>query len=441
MQAIILAVGDELVLGQTVDTNSMYLSAQLARHGIATVYHRTVGDDQQAIAEAIRAAAGKAQVIIVTGGLGPTEDDLTRQGLASAMETPLIQDAASVERIESYFASRGRTPSENNLLQALHPEGSSVIENTCGTAPGIMAQIGSSTVYVTPGVPMEMRKMFSDSIAPNLWGDREQDRSSKHYIRSMKVNTFGMGESLVAQNLGELMARGRNPQVGTTVTDGIISVRVRSSGHSLDDVEAQLADTVREVEGIVGPLAFGHDEQALQDDLVAMLVQKNMTVATAESCTGGLIGKLLTEVSGSSQIYPGGWVTYSNQMKMSQLNVPAELIESHGAVSEPVACAMAQGACCNSGADLAAGVTGIAGPGGGTKEKPVGTVWIGLAHRGTKDVKEVKVESRCLQLGGNRAMIRDRAAKYALQFLRFHLLGLSMDALLQPASEIDVKSS
>jgi nicotinamide-nucleotide amidase len=448
MQAIILSVGDELVLGQTVDTNSAFLSAQLARHGISTVYHCTVADDQASIAESIRSAAGRADVIIVTGGLGPTEDDLTRQGLADALDVALVEDPASIDQLNAFFAGRGKTPSPNNMVQALHPQGSTMIENTCGTAPGIKAQLAGSAIYVTPGVPSEMRAMFELSIGPRLWADPATSSANPtgkpaagRFIRSAKVNTFGLGESLAAQRLGSLMARGRNPQVGTTVTDGVISVRIRSEGDDESSVEQALNDTLAQVETLLGPLCFGRDEQTLQDDLVHKLREHKLTLATAESCTGGLIGKRVTEVSGSSEIYLGGWITYSNQMKIAQLGVPEALIAEHGAVSQEVARAMASGTLTHSGADLAVGITGIAGPGGGTAQKPVGTVWLGLAWQEAgrpgagRAEAGANTEAVLLQLSGDRSTVRDRATKHALQRLRFHLLGISMNSILQTMSD------
>lgn len=417
MQAIILSIGDELVLGQTVDTNSAYLSAQLAQRGIGTLYHQTVADDLPTIRQAIVLASQQAGLVIISGGLGPTEDDLTRQALAEAMNQPLVLDEPSVEAIRKFFTMRGREMPDRNKVQALHPQGTTIIANTCGTAPGIKARFNRATIYVTPGVPREMFAMFRLSIEPEL-ASLSADRQ---VILTATVHTFGLGESTVGEMLGDLMARQRNPKVGTTVSHGLVGVRVRSEFADATEAQRQMDDTIRQVEAKLGRFVFGRDEQTLQSSLVRLLRQKKLTLATAESCTGGTIGQMITDVSGSSDVYLGGWVTYANAMKTQHLGVPAELLAEHGAVSAPVARAMAAGALQRSGADLAIAITGIAGPSGGTEEKPVGTVWIGLAAR------DREADAWHFHLPGDRDTVRDRSSKCALQLLRFHLLGESID--------------
>ncbi len=418
MQAILLSIGDELALGQTVDTNSGWLAAQLAANGIPTRLHETVADDRGLIAASIRWAATKAELIIVTGGLGPTDDDLTRQALADAMGCELIEDAKSLADLEALFRDRGYPMAERNRVQALHPVGSRMIPNPAGTAPGIVAQLGECVIYVTPGVPREMKAMFRDSILPNL----RPAAGGARTILTTKVNTFGRGESDVAERLGELMDRGRNPTVGTTVSMGLCSIRVRSESADSDRARQQMEDTLRQVEDRLGPIVFGREDASLQDAVVALLVERGQTIATAESCTGGMIGSLLTDVAGSSGAYLGGWVTYTNQLKDEQLGVSRDTLEKHGAVSEPVVRAMAEGARQRSGADYAVSVSGIAGPGGGRDDKPVGTVWLGLAGPG-------ETLARRGHFHGPRGVVRDRAAKCALQMLRLTLLGESLDHL------------
>lgn len=429
MHAIILAIGDELVLGQTVDTNSAHLSAELAARGVGTLYHQTVADDRPAIADAITHASTRAPLLVISGGLGPTDDDLTRQALSDALGRPLMRDAAAVEAIRRFFEQRGREMPIRNETQAMHPEGTTVIPNTCGTAPGIRATLNDAEIFVTPGVPREMQVMFEQVVLP--WVEERlvaagDGGNARRVILTEKINTFGLGESDVADLLGELMGRDRNPKVGTTVAGGIVSVRVRSEGDDRAAARQALEATVAEVEAKLGAVVFGRGLQTLQHALVSLLIERGLTLTTAESCTGGLIGSYLTDVAGSSAAYLGGWVTYSNAMKSAQLGVPAELLVEHGAVSEPVARAMAEGALENAGADLAVGVTGIAGPGGGTADKPVGTVWIGLAHR---DGGSITTEALRFNMFGERDMIRDRSAKAALQLLRLHVLGEPFDAI------------
>jgi nicotinamide-nucleotide amidase len=422
MPAILLSIGDELTLGQTVDTNAAWLAGRLSSLGIACGEHRTVPDDLDLIAETIEQCAARAEVLIITGGLGPTDDDLTRPALAKAMGVDLVEDPASVEHIASYFQSRGRVMPERNRIQATHPETSTMLENTCGTAPGIRASLGPCEIFVTPGVPREMRAMFDRDIEPAIVAKAGTART----ILTTKLNSFGTGESDIAELLGDLMARDRNPVVGTTVANGLVSVRVRCEHDLADEAKTLLEETCKAVETRVGPLAFGYDVATLQETVIDLLVEQGKTVATAESCTGGLIAGMLTDVPGSSAAVLGGWVTYANAMKHAELGVPTETIEQHGAVSQPVIEAMARGALVQSGADFALATSGVAGPGGGSEDKPVGTVWIGLACR---EGEEAVVETRLARLSGDRETIRDRSAKCALQLLRLKLMGEDLDRL------------
>lgn len=425
MQAIILSIGDELVLGQNIDTNSAYLSAYLTTRGIGTLYHQSVADDLVAITRAIQQASELVELVIITGGLGPTDDDLTRQALADALNVPLVEHGPSLEALEARYKNLGRTMPPRNRVQALHPQGTQVIPNNWGTAPGIHANLGKAAIYVMPGVPSEMKPIFAASIAPaidKLAGDRD-------VILTHKLNTFGLGESNVAQKLGSLMDRSRNPKVGTTVSQAIVSVRIRAEFPSPDEAHAQLADTISQVKAALGPAVYGQNDEQLADAVVELLTEQQMTLATAESCTAGLIAKRITDVSGSSLAFVGGWVTYTNGMKMSQLGVRKETLDQHDAVSEPVALQMALGALDKADSDLAVSVTGLAGPTGETKEIPIGTVWIGLAQR-DRHTRKTAVTAHCFHIPGQRDEVRDRAAKCAMQLVRYTLLGLPVDSLM-----------
>ncbi len=428
MHAIILSIGDELVLGQTVDTNSAYLGTQLASRGIMTRFHETIADDEEAIAQAFRWASNEADLVIATGGLGPTEDDLTRQALARAMGVELVVDQASLEAITSYFARRSRIMPDRNRIQAMQPRGCTAIPNTNGTAPGMQVKLNRAMIFVTPGVPGELFAMFRLSIVPYLDELAAAQPALRRTILTQKVNTFGLGESDVAEKLGELMDRRRNPLAGTTVADGLVSVRIRSEFDDPQKAQSELDYTMSQVERALGPVVIGRESQTLEAALVELLAAKKATVATAESCTGGLIAKSLTEVAGSSAVFVGGWVAYANEMKASQLGVPMRMIEEHGAVSEPVARAMARGAIERSGAMLSVAATGIAGPGGGTEAKPVGTVWLAIGWR-DHAAGTVATDARLHFLPGDREQIRDRAAKCAMQMLRFHIMGIPLDEL------------
>src|SRR4051794_5269690 len=426
MRAIILSIGDELILGQTVDTNSAWISQQLAAVGCGVAAHMTVADDQRAIETAIEESVGRCDVLVISGGIGPTEDDLTRQALAAVMRVELVTDPAWLAHLEAFFRKINRPMSPLNRIQAMVPRGATAIQNTNGTAAGIDATYVSGDqkticrVFVMPGVPKEMKAMFLRDVLPHV-----KRQAGGAVILSRTLHTFGLGESNVAEQLkahADLMRRDRNPSVGTTVSGGIVSLRVNARFPSADEAARQLDATTAECRTALGDLIFGQDDETLPEVVAKLLwadpasAPWSPAVATAESCTGGLLAKMLTDVPGSSRYFRQGWVTYSNEAKTDLLGVPAELIARHGAVSEPVALAMAKGAQTQSGAYYAIGITGVAGPDGGTPDKPIGTVWISLAAGGAVTVRR-------FVFTGDREMIRDRSAKMALTLMRFQLLG------------------
>lgn len=413
MHAVILSIGDELALGQNVDTNSAWLSERLTRRGVTVRAHATIADEQPDIAAAFDQAAQHADLVIATGGLGPTDDDLTRQALGDALGAPLALDEPSLATLEAFFAERGRPMPEKNRIQAMCPTGATMLVNANGTAPGLHSMLHGAAVFVFPGVPREMKPMFDDCVVP--WLDAHAPTGGQTILAD-KLVTFGRGESSVAQMLGDLCARDRNPLVGTTVSGGIISIRMRSTFANEAEARAQLDDTIGKVNAALGDLVFGSGDDTLAVAVGRMLRQRGQTVATAESCTGGLVAKMLTDAAGSSDYFHGGFVTYANEAKHRDLDVPMSLIEEDGAVSESVAMAMAVGALERAGADCAISLTGVAGPGGGTDEKPVGTVWIGLATRDSEPTAELH------RLHGSRDLVRDRSAKTALNLLRLRLL-------------------
>jgi nicotinamide-nucleotide amidase len=420
MNAIILSIGDELVLGQTVDTNSAWLSGQLATVGCAVTAHITVADSQADTEEAIRSAAPRCDYLIVSGGLGPTDDDLTRQALAAVLGSPLEINESWLRRLDAYFKERGRAMPERNKVQALIPRGATMIENTAGTAPGIDAFLPTTggracRIFVMPGVPKEMRIMFARDVLPHIAAS-----ANGSVILSRTLHTFGLGESAVAEKLGALMDRRRNPSVGTTVANGIVSLRLNARFTPKPAAQEQLDRTEAECRKLLGDLIFGEDDQTLPEIVAKLLLPgdgaKARTVATAESCTGGWLAKMLTDVSGSSAYFTNGWVVYSNDAKHDRLGVSRELIGLYGAVSEPVVQAMATGAMRLAKSDYALAISGIAGPTGGTPAKPVGLCCYALAH-------QQGCTTRTIHMFGDREMVRDRAAKMALTMLRFHLLG------------------
>jgi nicotinamide-nucleotide amidase len=416
MKAHILSIGTELILGQTVDTNAAWLAQELAGIGIEADRHVTVSDEEEPIREAIRESASRASLLLITGGLGPTLDDMTRDALAAMMGVSLEFHPESFAQIERFFRERGRPMHPENRRQAMLPVGAEALENICGTAPGVHARIGGCEVFVMPGVPHEMKTMFERSVLPRLRAD-----TGGSTIVQRTLRTIAMPEAQVGELIADLMKRGRNPTVGTSAADLIISIRINAGGKSSDEA-CRLADAdAAEIRSRLKHVVFGEGEQTIQGAVADLLRARKLTVSTAESCTGGLIAKRLTDISGSSEYYVQGFVTYANESKSRLLGVPAELIKTHGAVSAEVARAMAESCQRMAATDYALSATGIAGPTGGSSEKPVGLMYVGLASKKDVVVKELRLGETL-----SREQIRDRAVKIALNLLRLELLGQSV---------------
>jgi nicotinamide-nucleotide amidase len=415
MKAEIIAVGTELVSGQSLDTNSQWLSRALGGVGIEVRFHSAVGDDLAENIEVFRAATERADLILVSGGLGPTQDDLTREALAAVAGVPLVEDAGSLETIRAMFARRNREMSERNRVQALFPEGAEPLPNAIGTAPGIGLQVGRAWVACLPGVPNEMKRMYEDQVLPRLISRKLATRKIVH----RKINLFGKGESDIEAMALDLTARGRKPEVGITASDGTISFRISSEAPTEDEARLLIEPTAAIIHERFGDLIVGEGTEDVVDAVVRELARTGRTIATAESCTGGLVARMLTSIPGVSAFYPGGVVTYSNQAKTEILGVPAALIEEHGAVSHEVAEAMARLVRVKFGTDLGIAVTGVAGPTSDSPDHPVGLVYLGLAlpH---------KNQTRKLELGPEqpRDVIQSRAAKQALNWARISLRSL-----------------
>lgn len=435
MQAAILSIGDELTLGENLNTNSQWLAHELGRYGVMTVEHRTVDDDRARIAIAARELAERCDVLIVTGGLGPTDDDLTRDALndVTAAGKPMAVDEEARGWLIRWFSKRSWPMPEANLRQAMRPEPMRCLSNPHGTAPGLAGEFSGCLIFALPGPPREMRPMFADHVAAAL------GRTDGDAILSAKVNEFGLGESDAAERLLEMTSRDRRPLIGTTASESIVSARIRARGVR-SEIEPLIESDCIEIQQRWWPYAFGRDDETLEEVIGALLTERGRTLATAESCTGGWLGKRLVDVAGSSAFYIGGWVTYSNEMKEQMLSVPMELIDRHGAVSREVAETMAIGALERSGADEALAISGVAGPSGGTKHKPIGTVHIALTRRARS---ETTVHARHFIFAGDRTTIRDRSVKAALQMLRFALLDVdeSHPLLWERVKRPDVQTS
>lgn len=424
-------MGDELTLGQSLDTNARWLAQRLVERGILPVEHVTVPDELEAIVGVIERAARVSDVIVSTGGLGPTADDLTREAVARASGDSLVEDPGSIEQIKAWFASRGRAMSPLNAVQAMRPSRARAIANAWGTAPGIHAVIpcgGDGRAvdgFFLPGPPQEMKPMFDADVLPRL------ELEAGRVVITRAIHTIGLGESEVAARLGPLMARDREVLVGTTASMGVVSIRIRFEGH---DGSGDGTRRVREVEDQAKGLVAGHvvweGEEGLAEVLIRELRARKERVAVVESCTGGMLGEMLTDVSGSSDTFVGGWITYSNEMKQSEVGVGGATLAEHGAVSRETAIQMATGGMARSGSDLCCAVTGIAGPGGGSDQKPVGTVYVCVARRGSEP------DCRHLRMSGSRDAVRRWAASSAIVLMIFAARGLRAPALLREVAPL-----
>jgi nicotinamide-nucleotide amidase len=412
MRAEIISIGSEITTGQNLDTNCQWLSLRLAELGVSVAFHTTVADDLADNIAAFRIASERVDLVLTTGGLGPTQDDLTREALASVAGVPLQEDAQSLAHIRAMFAARNREMPERNRVQALMPAGSEVLFNARGTAPGVWMKINRAYFAAMPGVPSEMFTMFTEQVVPRMRAAGLLGQGS--VILQRKINCFGAGESVIEEKVLDLTRRGHVPEVGITVSDAVISLRIFGRGPTQADALAQIAPVEATIRQRLGDLVYGVDDEELQQVVERLLRQRGLTLATAESVTGGLVAHRLTSVPGASEVFRGGIVAYTNPAKVQLLGVPAALIETHGAVSSQVAEAMAQGARQRLGSDLAVSTTGLAGP-GTEGEKPVGLVYVGLAWA-------EGVRSLAINWGGTRAEILSRSAKSALNAVRLFLL-------------------
>ncbi|MBI1826811.1 MAG: competence/damage-inducible protein A [Planctomycetes bacterium] len=418
MNATIISCGDELVTGQCVDTNSAWLSMRLLSDGIVVHEHITVGDNIVRISQSIKRALAQSELVIITGGLGPTADDVTREAFAEAIGSCLEVSSEAGRQVTKFFERLHRAMPESNRRQMLIPRGCRVLRNEHGTAPGIGYESGSVHAFALPGVPGEMKPMFEEHIAPIICG-----RSGGGTMIHARLLCMGISEAVLGERLSDLMARGRNPSVGTTASHAVLSVRIVSHGTSAEEAQALLDHDIRDVRRRLGEVVFGEGEDTLQLAVANLLFAQRKTVSTAESCTGGLIAKCLTDVPGSSRYFLRGYVTYSNEAKMELLGVSEQTLATHGAVSEESAREMVAGCRTHANSDLAISMTGIAGPDGGSPEKPIGLVYIGLADKTDVQVRKVLLGDH---LG--REETRDRACKNVLNMLRLHLLGAASHA-------------
>ena len=408
----LVTIGDELLLGFTVDTNGAFLSRALAAQGITVTRRTTVGDDIAAIVATLREALDRTGAVITTGGLGPTTDDVTRDAVAAAFERPLVPDEAHLEWMRERWRKRfDRDMPDANRRQAMVPRGAQKLENRHGSAPGAFVRDGDRWLVMLPGVPRELRGMTDDALLPLL---REIGCGTSACIRSLTLRTTGIPESLLQDNLRDV--RIDRPGFSLAYLPGVEGVDLRLTARADSEAAAHsiVGEVATAIRDRIGDGIYGENEADLAEVLLHRCRTRGATLAVAESCTGGLLGSRITDIPGSSDVFLGGVIAYADAVKVRELGVPGELIERHGAVSEEVVRAMANGVRARLGATASLAITGVAGPGGGTPEKPVGLVWICLA---TAD----RVEPRKLHSWGDRREVRFRAAQAAMDLARRHL--------------------
>jgi len=425
-KASIVSIGNELLSGQTISTNASYLSERLLSIGISVISSYTIGDEIDLIVRALNLASSDADIVLATGGLGPTDDDLTRQAFAKFLGCELQLQEELLDKIQQRFANRNLQMSAKNKIQAYIPAGAKALENNLGTAPGIRAEYTcpeqgrrkGKLLFALPGVPLEMKQMFEESVMPEL-----QRFAGDQVVIIRKLKCFGTGESNIAEMLGDLMQRGRNPLINCTVEHGVITLTINATAEDKDTAQQIAEKDEKLLRDILGEFVYGTGEQSLAEVVGEKLTQQNKTIATAESCTGGTLAKLLTDIPGASGYFTYGWITYSNDAKISELGIPRELIDKYGAVSEQVAEAMARGAREKSGTDFAVGVTGIAGPTGASEQKPVGLVYISVDTSNGCETKRFIFPSKACPRAKrrDRNSVRLRAAQTALNMVRLRL--------------------
>ncbi|MDR1495943.1 MAG: competence/damage-inducible protein A [Clostridiales Family XIII bacterium] len=373
MNTSVIAVGTELLFGQVINTNAAYLSRELQTLGFNVLYHYTVGDNPARLRATLGRALADTDIIVTSGGLGPTQDDLTKEIIAETMGTRLVCDERALAEIESLFKRLGRGMTDNNRKQAMMPDGATVFYNPRGTAPGFALKRDDKTVIALPGPPAELTAMFETSALPYL------ERMTDSVIRHRTLRFYGIGESQLETDLRSLIDGQTDPTFATYAKEGECSLRVASKRRTREEADAVVERAVREVISMVGDHLYSDKDEELRTVAARLLIESGLTLAVAESCTGGLFASELVSYPGISEVFDRGYVTYSNEAKTEELGVDPALIERYGAVSEDVAVAMAEGAREAAGVDIGVSVTGVAGPDGGTEEKPVGLAWMALA--------------------------------------------------------------
>jgi nicotinamide-nucleotide amidase len=404
----LISVGTEILLGDILNTDAQFLSIELARLGISVIHQSTVGDNRERLLAQLKEAADRSDIIILSGGLGPTPDDLTKEVCCEFFGKKMFLHEPTVEKIKTYFSTKGMKMAQNNLKQAMLPKDCVIFPNDNGTAPGMAIEKGGVHILVLPGPPRELKPMFRNCAVPYLM------QFSDRIIVSHNIRTFGIGESLMAERVNDLFDA-ENPTVAPYAKDGEALLRVTAMARTKEEAENLCKPVINEIKNRLDGFVYGVDYTCIEEAVIEKLKEKHMKVATAESCTGGLIAKRITDVPGASEVFDCGIISYANEIKYRVLGVSEDDLNKYGAVSEPVARQMAQGALKVSGADIAVSVTGIAGPDSDSTNKPVGLVYIGLADRDNVWVRELRTSRK------DRSYNRYVSASNALNMIRLYI--------------------
>ncbi|WP_434794580.1 Putative competence-damage inducible protein [Terrisporobacter petrolearius] len=411
MKAEIITVGTEILLGDILNTNTHYLSNELANMGVDVYYQITVGDNENRLLNQLEESFRRSDLVVLTGGLGPTQDDLTKEVCAKYFNLDMEFHQPSWDKIIEIHNKMKRTPTENNKKQAYFPVNSIILPNEYGTAPGCIMEKDNKTIIVMPGPPREMKPMFDNFVKPFL------QKNSEDILKSKVIRIIGVGESKVENDLLDLIQKQVNPTIATYAKDGECTVRITAKGKTVEEVERLILPVVKEIKNRFKETVYGEDETTIEDEVAKILVKNNLTISVAESCTGGMVSSSLINYPGISSVFMEGCVTYSNEAKMKSLNVREETLNSVGAVSEQCAKEMAEGVAARHNTNIGLSTTGIAGPEGGSEEKPVGLVYMGIKINDKTIVKKYI-------FNGDRQQIRYRACKTLLNDLRLELLNI-----------------
>lgn len=404
----LISVGTEILLGDILNTDAQFLSIELARLGISVIHQSTVGDNRERLLAQLKEAADRSDIIILSGGLGPTPDDLTKEVCCEFFGKKMFLHEPTVEKIKTYFSTKGMEMAQNNLKQAMLPKDCVIFPNDNGTAPGMAIEKDGVHILVLPGPPRELKPMFRNCAVPYLM------QFSDRIIVSHNIRTFGIGESLMAERVNDLFDA-ENPTVAPYAKDGEALLRVTAMARTKEEAENLCEPVINEIKSRLDGFVYGVDYTCIEEAVIEKLKEKHMKVATAESCTGGLIAKRITDVPGASEVFDCGIISYANEIKHRVLGISEDDLNKYGAVSEPVARQMAQGALKVSGADIAVSVTGIAGPDSDSTNKPVGLVYIGLADRDNVWVRELRTSRK------DRSYNRYVSASNALNMIRLYI--------------------